>query len=315
MISSGIIHSSEHFSSRAKRRGTSQINKVLIFKHLHFHLLSKRLSKISFVPIKAVERRYYVDCRWCIGKYAYKGTVYNAWNSKYILEGGTEVQLTKLENTTYYTYTSENITYIYDGPTANGQWGGKVGHVGGTQVTLTASTGYLKDNSAYTGPITTDEKGVYGTSKSMEEALALIPVPQGSYTIAENVEDLGYITHICDPETPWASPYTGNGYYYEQGGYKIIYSGRIFYAQDDTEKSQPLGFLNDNTQSQLTIGTIYTYKNAGEESVVYTGTVFGENIGYIEGEDITLTEINKLYIIAIRLCQQVNTSLGNALIF
>ena len=39
---------------------------VFIFKYLHFHLLSKRLSKISLVPIKAVERRYYVDCRWCI---------------------------------------------------------------------------------------------------------------------------------------------------------------------------------------------------------------------------------------------------------
>lgn len=58
----------EHFSSRAKRRGTSLIIKVLIIKYLHFHLLSKRLSKISLVPIKAVERRYYVDCRWCVGK-------------------------------------------------------------------------------------------------------------------------------------------------------------------------------------------------------------------------------------------------------
>jgi hypothetical protein len=26
------------------------------------------LSKIGHVPIKAVERRYYVDCRWCVGK-------------------------------------------------------------------------------------------------------------------------------------------------------------------------------------------------------------------------------------------------------
>lgn len=222
------------------------------------------------------------------GKYAYKGTVYNAWNSKYILEGGTEVQLTKLENTTYYTYTSENITYIYDGPTANGQWGGKVGHVGGTQVTLTASTGYLKDNSAYTGPITTDENGVYGTSKSMEEALALTLVPQGSYTKTEYVEGLGDITYICDSETP--NPYTGNGYYYEQNGYKIIYSGKIYYAQNDTEKSQPLGFLKDYYQPPLTTGTIYTYKSTEGESVTYTGTVFGENIGYIEGEDITLTE-------------------------
>lgn len=223
------------------------------------------------------------------GKYAYKGRVYNAWNQKYLLEGGDEVQLTKLENTTYYTYTVENITYIYDGPTANGQWGGKVGHVGGTQVTLTASTGYLMDNSAYTGPIATDQNVVYGTYKTMEEALALTPVPAGSYTIAENVDGLGYITHICGSETPGATDYTGNGYYYEQNGYKIIYSGRIFYAQNDTEKTHPLGFLSDYNQPQLTTGTIYTYKNAEEESVVYTGTVFGENIGYIEGEDKTLT--------------------------
>ena len=26
------------------------------------------LSKNGRVPIKAVERRYYVDCRWCVGK-------------------------------------------------------------------------------------------------------------------------------------------------------------------------------------------------------------------------------------------------------
>ena len=26
------------------------------------------LSKNGLVPIKAVERRYYVDCRWCVGK-------------------------------------------------------------------------------------------------------------------------------------------------------------------------------------------------------------------------------------------------------
>ena len=44
---------------------------MLIIKYLHFYLLSKRLSKISFVPIKAVERRYYVDCRWCVGKWSH----------------------------------------------------------------------------------------------------------------------------------------------------------------------------------------------------------------------------------------------------
>lgn len=221
------------------------------------------------------------------GKYAYKGRVYNAWNQKYLLEGGDEVQLTKLENTTYYTYTVENITYIYDGPTANGQWGGKVGHVGGTQVKLTASTGYYVYGSVYTGPIATDQNVLYGTYKTMEEALALTLVPQGSYTKTEYVEGLGDITYICDSETP--NPYKGNGYYYEQNGYKIIYSGRIFYAQNDTEKTHPLGFLSDYNQPQLTTGTIYTYPSAEGESVVYTGTVFGENIGYIEGEDKTLT--------------------------
>lgn len=226
------------------------------------------------------------------GEYAYTGRVYgNVYDAfKYLLEGGKEVQLTKLENTTYYTYTAENITYIYDGPTANGQWGGKVGHVGGTQVTLTASNGYYMNNSVYTGPIATDENGVYGTSKSMEEALALTLVPQGSYTKTEYVAGLGDITHIFGSETPGASPYTGNGYYYEQGGYKIIYSGKIYYAQNDTEKSQPLGFLSDYNQPPLTTGTIYTYKSTEGESVTYTGTVFGENIGYIGGEDKTLAE-------------------------
>lgn len=223
------------------------------------------------------------------GKYAYTGRVYgNVYDAfKYLLEGGKEVQLTKLENTTYYTY--ENNTYIYDGPTAD-KGESKVGHVGGTKVTLTASTGYYVYGSVYTGPIATDQNVLYGTYKTMEEALALTPVPAGSYTIAENVDGLGYITHICGSETPGASLYTGNGYYYEQNGYKIIYSGRIFYAQNDTEKSQPLGFLSDYNQPQLTTGTIYTYPSAEGESVTYTGTVFGENIGYIGGEDKTLTE-------------------------
>lgn len=224
------------------------------------------------------------------GEYAYMGRVYgNVYDAfKYLLEGGKEVQLTKLENTTYYTYSKENITYIYDGPTANGQWGGKVGHVGGTQVKLTASTGYYVYGSVYTGPIATDQNVLYGTYKTMEEALALTLVPQGSYTKTEYVEGLGDITYICDSETP--NPYTGNGYYYEQNGYKIIYSGRIFYAQNDTEKTHPLGFLSDYNQPQLTTGTIYTYPSAEGESVTYTGTVFGENIGYIGGEDKTLTE-------------------------
>lgn len=223
------------------------------------------------------------------GKYAYTGRVYgNVYDAfKYLLEGGKEVQLTKLENTTYYTY--ENNTYIYDGPTAD-KGESKVGHVGGTKVTLTASTGYYVYGSVYTGPIATDQNVLYGTYKTMEEALALTPVPAGSYTIAENVDGLGYITHICGSETPGASLYTGNGYYYEQNGYKIIYSGRIFYAQNDTEKTHPLGFLSDYNQPQLTTGTIYTYPSAEGESVTYTGTVFGENIGYIGGEDKTLTE-------------------------
>ena len=36
------------------------------FQVFALSLTFKRLSKISLVPIKAVERRYYVDCRWCI---------------------------------------------------------------------------------------------------------------------------------------------------------------------------------------------------------------------------------------------------------
>ncbi|MGM9713795.1 MAG: leucine-rich repeat protein [Prevotella sp.] len=223
------------------------------------------------------------------GQYAYTGRVYdNGYGQKRFYVGGTEVIISAAENP--YTYEKDGVKYIYDGPIASNDWGGKIGHIGGTEVTLTASTGYYMNSSIYTGPVATDDDGKkYGTSKSMEDAKELTLVPEGSYVISENIDGLGYITHICDPETPYSSQYTGNGYYYEQGEYKIIYSGRVFYAQDDTEQSKPLGFNNDYTQAELTTGTIYTYTNGEGETVTYKGTVFGENIGYIDGEDINLT--------------------------
>lgn len=193
------------------------------------------------------------------GKYAYTGRVYdNGYGQKHFYVGGSEVKLSAAENP--YTYEKNNVKYIYDGPTASNAWGGKIGHIGGTQVTLTASTGYYKYGSVYTGPVATGDDGKkYGTEKTIYDAVEL------------------YLSS------------DGNGYYYVQNETQITYSGKIFYAQDDTEQSKPLGFVDDYYQPELTTGTIYTYPNGEGETVTYTGTVFGENIGFIDGDDITLT--------------------------
>lgn len=193
------------------------------------------------------------------GQYAYTGRVYdNGYGQKHFYVGGSEVKLSAAENP--YTYEKNNVKYIYDGPTASNAWGGKNGHIGGTQVTLTASTGYYKYGSVYTGPVATGDDGKkYGTEKTIYDAVEL------------------YLSS------------DGNGYYYVQNETQITYSGKIFYAQDDTEQSKPLGFVDDYNQPELTTGTIYTYPNGEGETVTYTGTVFGENIGFIDGDDITLT--------------------------
>ena len=194
------------------------------------------------------------------GQYAYMGRVYdNGYGQKHFYVGGSEVKLSAAENP--YTYEKNNVKYIYDGPTASNDWGGKIGHIGGAQVTLTASTGYYKYGSVYTGPVATGDDGKkYGTEKTIYDAVEL------------------YLSS------------DGNGYYYVQNETQITYSGKIFYAQDDTEQSKPLGFVDDYHQPELTTGTIYTYPNGEGETVTYTGTVFGENIGFIDGDDITLTE-------------------------
>lgn len=195
------------------------------------------------------------------GKYAYTGRVYdNGWGQKYFYVGGTVVKLSAAENP----YTYENGKYIYDGPTASNAWGGKIGHIGGTEVTLTPTDGYYLYDEVYTGPVATDNDGKkYGTYKTLEEAVEL---------------------HLSSD---------GNGYYYVQNGTQITYSGRVFYAQNDTEQSKPLGFIEDYNQQELKPGTIYTYKDTEGETVIYTRTVFGENIGFIDGNDVGLTESNK----------------------
>lgn len=192
------------------------------------------------------------------GKYAYTGRVYdNGWGQKYFYVGGTVVKLSAAENP----YTYENGKYIYDGPTASNDWGGKIGHIGGTQVELTETTGYHLYGEVYTGPVATDNDGKkYGTYKTLEEAVEL---------------------HLSSD---------GNGYYYVQNGTQITYSGRVFYAQNDTEQSKPLGFIEDYNQQELKPGTIYTYKNTEGETVIYTGKVFGKNIGFIGGNDVDLTQ-------------------------
>ena len=195
------------------------------------------------------------------GKYTYTGRVYkNKYDGRYyILEGGKEVQLSAVENPYVYEY-----KYIYDGPTVYIQNQGTKGHIGGTEVVLTPSDGYYLDNSVYTRPVATDNDGKkYGTYKTLDEAVELHPLSDE------------------------------NGYYYVQNGTQIPYSGRVFYAQDDTDQSKPLGFINDDNQPGLTAGTIYTYKDSEGASVIYTGTVFKENIGFIGGNDVTLTVYNE----------------------
>ena len=66
MESSGIIHSDEKLSNRAKRRGTSQNGKVIIIKHLHFRLLSKNFRKIAMYRLNSLNAdiQLIVDGAW-----------------------------------------------------------------------------------------------------------------------------------------------------------------------------------------------------------------------------------------------------------
>ena len=71
MKSSGIIHSNEKLSNRAKRRGTSQNSKALIIKHLHFRLLSKNFRKIAMYRLNSLN----ADIQLIVD---------GAWESKYL---------------------------------------------------------------------------------------------------------------------------------------------------------------------------------------------------------------------------------------
>ena len=187
------------------------------------------------------------------GKYAYTGRVYDdGYGGKYILEGGQEVKLTKLENTTNYLYYEGNITYIYDGPTAQS---GNVGHVGGTQVELTVSNGtytYINENGesvTYTGTV-----------------------------FGENIGYIGGKDITLDKQT-WPK------YYYTEDDKKIVYTG---YISDGNYGC--VG--NNISSTQLTVLTPPTVVNYYEENgklVIYTGKVYGDNTAYIDGQEVTLT--------------------------
>lgn len=186
------------------------------------------------------------------GKYAYTGRVYdNGYGGKYILEGGQEVKLTKLENTTNYLYYEGNITYIYDGPTAQS---GNVGHVGGTQVELTVSNGtytYINENGesvTYTGTV-----------------------------FGENIGYIGGKDITLDKQT-WPK------YYYTEDDKKIVYTG---YISDGNYGC--VGYTSSTQLTPLSSPTVVNYYEEGGKLVIYSGKVYGENTAYVGGNEVTLT--------------------------
>lgn len=186
------------------------------------------------------------------GKYAYTGRVYdNGYGGKYILEGGQEVKLTKLENTTNYLYYEGNITYIYDGPTAQS---GNVGHVGGTQVELTVSNGtytYINENGesvTYTGTV-----------------------------FGENIGYIGGKDITLDKQT-WPK------YYYTEDDKKIVYTG---YISDGNYGC--VGYTSSTQLTPLSPPTVVNYYEENGKLVIYTGKVYGDNTAYIDGQEVTLT--------------------------
>lgn len=186
------------------------------------------------------------------GEYAYTGRAYdNGYGAKYILEGGKEVKLTKLENTTNYIYYEGNITYIYDGPTAQS---GKVGHVGGTPVELTVSNGtytYIENGESvkYTGTVFGDNIGYIGGKD---------------------------ITLYME---------TWPKYYYTEDDKKIVYIDN--YISDDN-----YGCVGSKPSTQLTVlssPTEVNYYEEGGKLVIYKGKVYGENTAYLGGTEVELT--------------------------
>lgn len=189
------------------------------------------------------------------GQYAYTGRVYdNGYGGKYILEGGQEVKLTKLENTTNYLYYEGNITYIYDGPTAQS---GNVGHVGGSQVELTVSNGtytYINENGesvTYTGTV-----------------------------FGENIGYIGGKDITLDKQT-WPK------YYYTEDDKKIVYTG--FISDDNDGCVGCLGYTSSTQLTVLSSPTEVNYYEEGGKLVIYSGRVYGANTAYIDGQEVTLT--------------------------
>lgn len=188
------------------------------------------------------------------GQYAYTGRVYdNGYDAKYLLEGGKEVQLTKLENTTNYVYYEGNITYIYDGPTAQS---GKVGHVGGTPVKLTVSNGtytYIENGESvtYTGTVFGDNIGYIGGKD---------------------------ITLYME---------TWPKYYYTEDDKKIVYIDN--YISDDNCGCGCVGYTSSTQLTPLSPPTVVNYYEENGKLVIYKGKVYGDNTAYIDGQEVTLT--------------------------
>ena len=222
------------------------------------------------------------------GKYAYTGRAYgNVYNAlKYILEGGKEVQLTKLENTTYYTYTAENITYIYDGPVTS-YYGNIYGNVGGTQVDLREKQGYTLWNNTYEGVVSIEGEKAYGIQN--QNTFQLKSIPENSYYFEVTVDGKP-VKYLCEASTTDAKPVTGNKYYYlaSDNTTQIVYESKVYYAQADLEtKSSPLGSTEE--PRELATSNKYVYTIDGTE-YTYTGKVYPENKGFVGGTEYQLTK-------------------------
>ncbi|MCI6723279.1 MAG: leucine-rich repeat protein [Bacteroidales bacterium] len=223
------------------------------------------------------------------GKYAYTGRAYdNGYNAKYILEGGKEVQLTKLENTTYYTYTEGNSTYIYEGPrVVTSDYNLIYGNVGGTQVDLSEKQGYTLWGGLYEGVVSIEGEKAYGIQN--QNTFQLTSIPENSYWCNGTVDGIP-VKYLCDASTAGAERVTDNQYYYlaSDNSTQIVYEGKVYYAQADLEtKSSPLG----STEYPRDLGTSnkYVYTIDGTE-YTYTGKVYPENKGFVGGTEYQLTE-------------------------
>lgn len=223
------------------------------------------------------------------GKYAYTGRVYdNGYGGKYILEGGKEVPLTKLENTTYYTYTAENITYIYEGPrVVTSDYNLIYGYVGGTQVDLSEKQGYTLWNNTYEGVVSIEGEKAYGIQN--QNTFQLTSIPENSYYCEGNV-DGRWVKYLCDASTDGKKPVTDNQYYYlaSDNTTQIVYEDKVYYAQTDLEtKSSPLG--STEYPRDLETSKKYVYTIDGTE-YTYTGKVYPGNKGFVGGTEYQLTE-------------------------